>query len=185
MSLKPWIVNDQKTIFESPRISIYNETITLPDGRIIDDYIQVDMPEHAVMLVKNAVGKWLLQRQYKHGPRAVSLTFPAGQLNSGELPLEAAKRELREETGLECDDWSFLGSYVVNGNQRCGCAHLFHAQCLTATELPVESDNQDLEEQEIVWLSDLELLEAFRVGQFMISSHALAFTIAINPALRP
>jgi ADP-ribose pyrophosphatase len=49
-------------------------------------------------------------------------------VNPDESPLEAAQRELFEETGYMAPDWQALGSFVVDGNRQCGTAHLFLAR---------------------------------------------------------
>ncbi|MGH2499881.1 MAG: NUDIX hydrolase, partial [Candidatus Limnocylindria bacterium] len=61
----------------------------------------------------------MVVRSYKHGPRAVGLSLPAGYLDDGEEPLDAARRELREESGHEAEGWTSLGRFVVDGNYGC------------------------------------------------------------------
>ena len=98
--LRPWIVKGRVTVFSHPRIEVAVETVELPDGRVIDDYLQVEMAEHSIVVPWNEKGLWLVQRQYKHGPRKIGLSFPGGQLDKNEVPLEAAKRELLDWNGV-------------------------------------------------------------------------------------
>jgi len=46
-------------------------------------------------------GRVLLQREYRLACNKWTVSFPAGLIDDGETPIEAAKRELKEETGLE------------------------------------------------------------------------------------
>src|SRR5438874_1514598 len=117
-----------RTLFEMPgRIRVDAEAVRLPDGRVIDDYLQVRMGSFSVVYAETDDESVVCLRQYKHGPKCVSLTLPAGHLDAGESPIEAAKRELLEETGFEAQEYRLLGSFVVNGNQGCGTAHVIWA----------------------------------------------------------
>lgn len=53
--------------------------------------------------------------------------FPCGLLDDGEVPLDGAKRELLEETGLVSDDWELYGSWPV-GNKISWDEHIFIAR---------------------------------------------------------
>src|SRR5204863_286549 len=70
-------------------------------------------------------GRLVLVRHYRHGPRRGRHSLPSGFIEGAENPGEAAKRELLEETGYAAGEWSALGSYVVDGNRRCGLEHGF------------------------------------------------------------
>lgn len=184
MVLKPWSVERRTVLFSHPRVVIYEEAVRLPDGKLVDDYLQIAIAEHVVVIVRSDDQRFLVQRQYKHGLKSVSLTFPAGEIEPREHPVAAGRRELREETGLEARHWEYFGRYVLNGSQGSGAVHLLFAdgadgdRCLSPTVA-------DLEEQEMMWLSERDLLTAAKNGEFKIASHALAVSIAINPTLWP
>ncbi len=185
MVLRPWTIERRRVLFSHPRIVVTEETVRLPDGRIVEDYLQIAVAEHVVMIVRSDDGKILLQRQYKHGPRAVVLTFPAGEIEPTEAPADAARRELQEETGFRARDWRYFGRVVLNGNQGAGAVHLFLAEGIEDAGRTSSATDADLEEQELLWLTEAELVEAAKDGQFRISSHALALALALNPRLWP
>jgi ADP-ribose pyrophosphatase len=179
--LKPWAVLETRDLLDaSPFLKIRAETVELPDGRRVESFYQVDQADFALIFAETGDGRALLLRTYKHGPRRVSLTFPAGMIAPGEDPLEAAKRELLEETGYAAEDWVSLGSHVMLGNHR-GCAgHMFIAK----DARPVaEPDSGDLEEMQLELLTREELLEAVAGGEFAISSMLTLLGAVLNPAL--
>lgn len=185
MEIRPWTVERSQILFSHPRVMITEETVRLPSGLLVEDYLQISVAEHVVIVAKAEDGTFLLQRQYKHGPKAVVLTFPAGGIESGEGPFDAARRELREETGIDAQDWRYLGRFVLNGNQGGGATHLLFAERLEKLEQTLSPADADLEEQELLWLSEQELFDAAKRGQFKIVSHALALSFAVNPKLWP
>jgi ADP-ribose diphosphatase len=182
MDTRSWIVEASNVLFRHPRVTITEQTVRLPNGRRLEGYVQISVPEHVVIIVRSACREFLLQRQYKHGPRAVSLTFPAGVIELGEDPAHAACRELAEETGISTENWTYFGRFILNGNQGAGAAHLFMAECKYQICSPADPDPEN---PEIVWLSESELIEAAKLGQFKIISHALALGYALNPKLWP
>jgi ADP-ribose pyrophosphatase len=118
----------------------------------------------------------LLVRAYKHGPRTVSLAVPAGYIEDSEAPLAAAMRELREETGYVSDNWSSLGSYVVDGNYGIGTEHIFLARDARKVGEPASGD---LEEMEIVVLPVAEVVARMRRGEVVLLSSAAALALAV------
>lgn len=126
--LQDWQVLSRDLVVDCPPwLSLWKETVRLPDGREIRDYLQLDQPDY-VEIVAWQAGKVLGLWRYKHGPRRMNLGFPAGYVAKGENPADAARRELREETGMESDAWRSLGTFCVDGNRTQARAHLFTAQ---------------------------------------------------------
>ena len=156
--LRPWtVVNSRNLLDAEPFLKVHVETVELPDGRIISDYYQLEMPSYVCIYAETEDGRALICRQYRHGPRRINFVFPGGHISPDELPLDAAKRELMEETGFEAAAWTKLGSYTVNGNQGGAMSYMFHA---TGCRRVAEPQSDDLEETEILLMSRAELLSA-------------------------
>ena len=71
------------------------------------------MIEHppSVVLVVTDGGELILVRQYRPGAELEVLELPAGAIEAGESPVEAADRELAEECGLAADGWTEIGQF--------------------------------------------------------------------------
>lgn len=126
--MKPWQTLAAETLLDrAPWLTVSVEHVRLPNGHEIADFHRIDMPDWAQVFAITGDQHVVMIEHYKHGPQMTSLDLPAGYLDPGEDPLVAARRELREETGLEADHWHALGKYFIDGNRGCGSSHLFLA----------------------------------------------------------
>nr|WP_295829876.1 NUDIX domain-containing protein [uncultured Azospirillum sp.] len=179
---KPWEVLDSRELLDaSPYLKVRAETVRLPDGRTVENFYQLDQPDFALMYVETEDGKVVMLRTYKHGARRVSLTFPAGAIDPGEEPLEAAKRELLEETGYAADDWTPLGGFVVAANSKGSTCHLFHAR---GARKVAEPDHGDLEDMRIELHSARELIDAAAQGDYAVLPVIAMLGAMLMPELR-
>ncbi|MBP2294653.1 NUDIX hydrolase [Azospirillum rugosum] len=180
--LKPWTVLDSRVLLDAGHfLRVHAQTVELPDGRRVENYYQIEQHDFVLMFAEDEQGRALMLRQYKHGPRRVSQTFPAGMISPGEEPLLAAKRELMEETGYEAADWTALGSYVVQGNQRGCTCHMFHARGARKVREP---DSGDLEEMRLELLTRAELIEAAAAGDYALLPMIAILGAVLMPDLR-
>ncbi|MCI8380748.1 MAG: NUDIX domain-containing protein [Lachnospiraceae bacterium] len=74
-------------------------------------------------------GKVVLQRQYRYPISSWQWELPGGFVDEGELPEEAARRELKEETGLEAVNLRNLGAFYPSFGSTDEKIHLFSAEC--------------------------------------------------------
>jgi len=116
-------------------------------------------------------------RQIKYSVEGTSLAPVGGYLNPGEDPLDAAKRELLEETGYEAAEWTPLGSYAVDGNRGAGTANLYLAQ---KARCVAEIDSDDVEEQELLLLTRSELEAALDAREFKVLAWAANIALALR-----
>ncbi len=97
-----WSTLGRKTLFEGPIFDVISVERQAPDGRV-GSFIEVDAPQWATVIPwfrdEKGVPHFIMVKQYRHGSDQITIEFPAGTVDEGEDPLEAALRELREETG--------------------------------------------------------------------------------------
>ncbi len=143
--LQDWeLLNRKQLVDASPWLRLNVDEVRLPDGRIVSDFYTIEQPDHIVVFALTENRQVVCLWHYKHGPRKINLSFPAGYITGDESALEAAQRELLEETGYEAAAWHHLGTYTVDGNRGCGQAHYFLAQGARAVALPSHDDLEEL-----------------------------------------
>jgi 8-oxo-dGTP pyrophosphatase MutT (NUDIX family) len=106
--VESWTVLSRKMLLDRRWLAITEERVRLPNGTIIDEFHVLHTPNWASVIAVTEAEDVLLVEQYRHGLGRTSLELPSGVIDPGEEPLDAAKRELYEETGYTADDWSSL-----------------------------------------------------------------------------
>ena len=101
-------LSDRRRVFDGAIIHVDHMTALLPNGKTALREVAVHMGASAVVPVDEE-GSVYLVRQFRAPLEKVTLEIPAGKLDHpGENRLEAAQRELREETGFSADSWKKL-----------------------------------------------------------------------------
>ena len=109
MKKGPFEVLNTKIIYENPWIKVREDSVKRPDGTDgIFGVVEYSPGVHVLPI--DTEGKAILIREYMYAIERYDIMFPAGGVEEGEEPLEAAKRELLEEVGYESDEWVDLGT---------------------------------------------------------------------------
>jgi ADP-ribose pyrophosphatase len=149
--------------------------IRFPDGAEAL-YSVVTNPDSAFVVPYFENNDTLLVRQWRHAWNISSWEVPAGTFDGDEEPLECARRELAEETGLVAGRFRSLG--VVHGAAfLTGRAHLFMAEDLTESARNPESYEQDME---VLRLPFMEALNAALEGEIVHSGSVTALCRAAH-----
>jgi len=175
--MKTWKTLSRKTILAHSRfLTVEEHLVELPDGRQIPNWCWIITYDYVNVMARTTQGKFICFRQAKYGVEGLSLAPVGGHVEAWENPLEAAKRELREETGYQASSWTSLGSYRVDANHGCGTAYLFLAE---GADRVAEPDSDDLEEQELLLLDREEMQSALLAGEFKVLSWGMAAAMAL------
>lgn len=175
--MKPWKTHSSKIAFDNPWMKIRNDIVELQSGRIIDDYYVWLEGDVSIIVPITSDEKFLLVKQYKHGAGQIMIEFPAGMVDSGETPENAAHRELLEETGYSSSSISLIGKFVNTPTKVVGQHFLFLARDVEPTTQPEQSD---IETIETLFLSKEELLGYIYSGKIWVSGTISAAFLAFQ-----
>jgi len=176
--LRVWETVSKETILNHSKfLTVESHTVKLPDGQIIPDWVWVIIPSAAIVLAMTSDNKFLCFRQTKYAVEGTTLAPVGGMLEPNEEPLTAAKRELLEETGYEASEWVSLGSHILDPNRGIATMHLFLA--LNAKQV-TEPNSDDLEDQELLFLTQNELEDALNAGEFKILAWSAVVAMSLN-----
>jgi ADP-ribose pyrophosphatase len=148
-------------IFNGKVISLQIDTVKLPDGTTATREIVKHPGAVAVLAVHE--GRLLLVDQYRQAMGRCELEIPAGKLEKGEEPAEAAVRELQEETGFRCDKLTHLHSFYTSPGFADEIIHLYLAEQLSAGEMSPDED-EFLEIREATLEEALDLIAEGRIA---------------------
>ena len=174
------IVNDKWIDF---RRSAYK----FPDGSVFEPFYSYSRRNYVVIVARDEDGSYICVRQFRQGIGKVTTEFPAGGIErkdgreygnpneEAEDALNAAKRELREETGYVSDEWKKLLIVPSNATIADNYAYLYFADNCKKLE------DQELDETEflnVYTYSEKEIEELIHSGKFEQAMHITAWYLA-------
>jgi 8-oxo-dGTP pyrophosphatase MutT (NUDIX family) len=110
----------------------------------VQDWIYIDSPKSVMVAALTPDKELVLVRLYRHNIKQDVYELPAGGAeHEGETTLEAAKRELLEETGYKSDKFVDLGRYYVSPSETNRWAHYFLALDAIKTQEPELDDTNE------------------------------------------
>ena len=177
--MKPWKLLNTEYLVNAPWLKVAKEKCELPNGKVIDDFYTLWQPDWVLILARTTEGKWVMTEQYRHGTGKIELEFPAGIIDKGETPEQAALRELQEECGYSLDERRetrdergetrderslvYLGAFPVNPDRHRG---VFHVVFLDNVVKSGSTNFDSTEEIETFELTDEELQKKMADGSF-------------------
>lgn len=163
-----WKVLDREYIIKRPWLTARRDKVELPDGRVIEEYYVLEYPDWVNVIAITKEGQFVMERQYRHGLGVDSTELPCGVMEKDEEPLEAAKRELLEETGYAGGEWTKLMAIGANPGSQNNLTHCFLA---VGVEKIAEQSLDDTEELTVLLMSEAEvksLLENNQICQALM-----------------
>ncbi|MBQ7056505.1 MAG: NUDIX hydrolase [Bacteroidaceae bacterium] len=124
---KSWTVIETEYLFRRPWLTARRDKLLLPNGKIHPEYYVLEYPDWVNVIAVTKDDDFVLVRQYRHGIRQTCFELVAGVVEQGEAPLDAAKRELLEETGFGGGRWTELMSIAPNASAMTNLSYSFLA----------------------------------------------------------
>ena len=200
-----WELVSTEHVLTDEWIDFRKQKFRFPDGTEFEPYYTYSRRDYVVIVASDEEGRYLTVRQYRYGIQKVTTEFPAGgiersdgkqyysggegweprgqeTLGSGEDAaredaLEAAKRELSEETGYTSDEWKHLITIASNATIADNYAHIYMARnCKKSTE-------QHLDETEYLNVelhTEEEIEKMISEGRFEQAIHVMAWMLALR-----
>lgn len=124
---QPWQVESSEYIFREPWLIVRRDSVRMAGGGAIPDYYVLEYGDWLNVLAVTRAGALVLIRQYRHGLREIHFELVAGGVEEGEEPLQAARRELLEETGFGGGEWQPWMTVAANPGTHTNRIHCFLA----------------------------------------------------------
>lgn len=185
-----WEEVSTEHIIQDEWIDFRRSVYRFPDGSVFEPFYSYSRRDYVVIVASDPEGNYLCVRQFRQGIKKVTTEFPAGGIErkdgreyggsqdlSAEDALAAAKRELREETGYESEEWRHLLTVPSNATIADNYAHLFVAENCRRVS------GQALDETEFLKVKKLsaqEIEEKIGKGEFQQAVHIMAWLLALR-----
>ncbi|MDE6491078.1 MAG: NUDIX hydrolase [Muribaculaceae bacterium] len=141
---RKWEVLKSDYLFRQPWLTVRRDHVRLPTGTEIPDYYVLEYPTWVNITAITPEGQMLLVRQYRHGLQWTGYELCAGVVDPGETPIEAARRELLEETGYAGGQWTELTVLSPNPTSCTNLCHCFVAEGVTKVAEPSQEATEDI-----------------------------------------
>lgn len=175
---QPWKVLNSEMVVDEKWYKLRRDEVELPNGVVLDDYYVSVRPDVVLTFPVTADNQVVFVRQYKHAAAAVFTELPGGVIDDHETnPMEAARREMLEETGYTSDDMELVLEVIDNPTKDTNKIYFYLAR--NARQVAT----QDLDESESIEVLHVPLHEVENMvmsGQINVSGSVALCLLALR-----
>lgn len=190
-----WKILKSEEIIKNKFFSIHKDQCEKTDGKIIEDYYTANRPDVAMIIAFTPEMALVMIHQYRHPVHSADYEIPAGFIEPYEKNIiEAAKRELLEETGYETDQLIQIQDTYSSAGFMSN--HVFFFIGFNAKKIAEQNldENEELETHVLPWNTALELLKTEKIKDLgsvtgvllakkYLEEHGISTTISSTPSI--
>ena len=162
------VLESQKLLSKGTWMNLRQERVQLPSGAIVPEWFVLEFPDWVNVIAITKQGDFVMEDQYRHALGQTHYELVAGVIDPGETPLQAARRELSEETGYG-GEWELFMTISPNPTNHTNISYTFLAK---GVEKMCEQHTEATEDINIDIFTREEVRELLDSGQIIQALHA-------------
>lgn len=160
--MEKWKTLKSEYVSRRPWLTARRDVVQLPNGQIHDEYYVLDYPTWVNVIAVTDDGRYVMVRQYRHAIGEILVELCAGCAEEGEDPMDAAKRELAEETGYAGGEWILGCVLSPNASSNSNLDYCYIAKGVRLTGTQHLDRTEDIE---VLLLTRDELFDMLQHGE--------------------
>lgn len=141
-----WKLLERRNIYQTPHIEVLEDTVEVSPGVVVDDYSLVRFKDGIIIVATDEQDQLIVIDEYKYAHDQVKRIVPCGSLDSpSEDPVDAALRELREETGYTATEATLIGGLSEYSSKLTHTSHVIRVKNAKKTHEPEREVTENIE----------------------------------------
>ena len=168
--MKKWKTLSSEYLHRRPWLTVRKDVVQLPNGVIHDEYYVLEYPTWVNIIARTRNGKYVMVEQYRHGLHEIFTELVAGIAEPGEEPIEAARRELLEETGYGNGEWRLNMVICANPGSQNNLTYSFIADGVEKISEQHLDTTEDVEVKLLDESDAIDLISSDKMKQALMAA---------------